>query len=381
MRLRTTAFCLNITEIMTGSTNFTSETLQGVDRNFSDSSIEHCATARTAVVPKEFKIAVHVFTLVVALVGNSLLIAAYKRMREPVMLLIANMATSDLLTAIFLLPRLITIAIVDSLAWQVQGLGGTILCKMCTFLSDISLFVSTQSLVIITVERFLAVVHPLKVRNITAKMRHLLIALTWISAMALHSPYLYTMELVKHVKNNATVQVCQSIWAVNNRPAFIHYEIVLFGTVLLLPLTVISILYPIIVIYLRRDKFAAERSSRGKKRSRERSMKLLKLAAATVLSLIICWVPYSVINFLRLFNPSTLPACSHILITEYVSLLLAWSYCAVNPFICFIFLRDFRRELGNIPKRRKRGASTKYDIKIRGEIQCDVVVKVRLSEI
>ena len=180
---------------MTGSTNFTLETLQGVDRNFSDSSIEHCATARP-VVPKELKIAVHVFTLVVALVGNSLLIAAYKRIREPVMLLIANMAASDLLTAIFLLPRLITIAIVDSLAWQVRGLGGTILFKMCTFLSDISLFVSTQSLVIIAVERFLAVVHPLKVRNITAKMRHLLIALTWISTMALHSPYLYTMELV-----------------------------------------------------------------------------------------------------------------------------------------------------------------------------------------
>ena len=352
---------------MSKSANVTSETLQGVGINSSNSSIEHCATARIPVVSKEVKITIHVFILVVALVGNSLLILAYKRMREPLVLLIANMAASDLLTAIFLIPRLIAAAIVDSLAWQIQGLEGTILCKMCTFLSDMSLSVSTQSLVIIAMDRFLTVVDPLKIFNITAKIRRLLIVSTWISAMALHFPYLYTMELVKHAENNATVQICQSIWAVNNRPAFLRYNIFLFVTVLLIPLIVISILYPIIVVYLRRDKLAAERSYRGKKRSRERNLKLLKLAAATVLSLIVCWLPYSVIIFLGLFAPGTLPACNRtFLVIESVSRVLAASYCAANPFICFIFLRNFRGELRNICKRRKPGTSIKNGSKISG---------------
>jgi len=56
-----------------------------------------------------------------------------------------------------------------------------------SFLSDIS-------------ERLLAVVYPLRARNITAKTRRLLIASTWLVSIAFHSPYLYTFELVK-VKN------------------------------------------------------------------------------------------------------------------------------------------------------------------------------------
>ena len=245
------SFPPNLIGIMSGSTNFTSETLRNVGGNISNSSIKLCATARIPVAPKEGKIAIHVFTLVVALVGNSLLIVAYKRMREPFVLFIANMAASDLLTAIFLIPQLITIAIVDSLAWQVHGLAGTVLCKMCTFLSDISLSVSTQSLVIIAVECFpLSVVHPVNARSITGKMRRLLIASVWIVAIALHSPYLYTMELVKYMENNVTVQVCQlPIWAVNNNTAaFLRYNTFLFVTVLLIPLIVISILYPITVV-------------------------------------------------------------------------------------------------------------------------------------
>ena len=356
------SFPPNLIGIMSGSTNFTSETLRNVGGNISNSSIKLCATARIPVAPKEVKIAIHVFTLVVALVGNSLLIVAYKRMREPFVLFIANMAASDLLTAIFLIPRLITIAIVDSLAWHVHGLAGTVLCKMCTFLSDISLSVSTQSLVIIAVERFLAVMYPVKTRSITAKTRRLLIASTWILAMAIHTPYLFTMELVN---NKGNITICQNTWITDERSTFLRYNIFLLVTVVLIPLIVISILYPITMSYLRRDTLDAERSFRGKKRSRERNIKLLKLAVATVLSFIICWVPYVVIYFVELFAPGTLPACNRIfMVIGYGSRVLASSYCAVNPFICFLFLRNFRGELGNICKRRKPAISTKATAKL-----------------
>ena len=282
---------------MSESINFSSH------HNVGGNSSDVCSNS---VVSKEIKIAIHVFTLVVALVGNSLLIAAYKKIKEPLMLFIANMAASDLLTAIFFVPRLITIATVDSLAWQIQGLGGTILCKMCTFLSDISLSVSTQSLVIIAVERFLAVMYPVKTRSITAKRRRFLIASTWIVAMAIHTPYLYTMELVN---NKGNITICQNKWMTDDRSAFLRYNIFLLVTVVFIPLIVISILYPIIVVYMRRDKMAAHRSTQGTKKSRERTMNLFKLAVATVLLLIICWVPYSVIFFLEfLLQARFLPA-------------------------------------------------------------------------
>ena len=180
------------------------------------------------------------------------------------MLCIANMAASDFLTAIFFVPRLITIAIVDSLVCQIQGLVGTILCKMCTFLSDISLSVLTQSLVIIAVERFLAVMYPVKTRSITAKRCRLLIASTQIVAMAIHTPYLFIMELVN---NKGNITICQNKWMTDDRSAFLRYNIFLLVTVVLIRLIDFFILYPIIVVYMRRDKMAAHRSIQGTKKS------------------------------------------------------------------------------------------------------------------
>ena len=69
---------------------------------------------------------INVLALLVALVGNSFLVAALTQMKKPFMLLITNMATSDLLRAIFLLARFITFAVTGSLVWIVQGLEGTI---------------------------------------------------------------------------------------------------------------------------------------------------------------------------------------------------------------------------------------------------------------
>ena len=179
---------------------------------------------------KEILIFINVLALLVALVGNSFLVVALTQMKKPLMLLITNMAASDLLTAIFLLPRFITFAVRESPAWTVQGLGGTILCKMCTFLSDTSISVSSQSLVMIAVERFLAFLYPFKALLITVRTRRLLIASTWIVAMAIHAPYFIAFDLVK----SQNVTKCQNKWEINNNSAFLHYNIFLYLTVVLI---------------------------------------------------------------------------------------------------------------------------------------------------
>ena len=337
---------------MDGSVNFSSGTFQepflgnssssSSSNNSSNSSLSYC----TEAVPMGGRVArvtIYAVALAVAFIANSLVIATFSRMREPLMLLIANMAASDLLTAIFLLPRVLTAEIVGSNNFHIQGLGGKILCKMCTFLSDISLGVSTASLVIIAVERFLAVVHPLKVRHFQKIRRHL-IASTWLAIMAIHTPYFHTMELVKG-QNNVTL--CLSTWLMDNKPAHIRYNIFLIVTVFLIPLTAISVLYPIIWINLRKDKMKGHRVIiKREKRRRKRNTKLLHLSAATVLLLLICWTPYIVILSLQLLAPDTLPKCSYAFSVVYsVSMLLASSYCALNPFICFMFLPSFRSEL------------------------------------
>ena len=328
--------------------NLSGESLGMVKTNNSNTSSLHwlCDRQLSEVFSEEANIVFYVGAIVMALIGNGLLIAAYRRMKETIMLLIANMAASDILIAIFLPTRMLAAEVADSPAWQVSGLGGRILCKICPFLSDISISVSSHSLVIIAVDRFLAILHPLKARLITVRTRRLLIASTWIVAMAIHTPYFFALDLDHKQK-------C----LMNNKSAFLRYTIFLAVTVIYLPVIALVIIYPITVFYLRRDIMAEHRNGRGKKRFRQSSMKLFRLATATVMSFIIFCLPFSTISLLKVFVPEKLPQCNYLFKAIYqVSHVLMLSYSAVNPFICFIFLRNFRNELRNICKRRKRNA-------------------------
>ncbi|KAL9972586.1 hypothetical protein ACROYT_G018920 [Oculina patagonica] len=344
---------------MSAKVNVSWDILDDVNASGNNTSLQqNCAMVGVPVGPKQLTITIHVFTLLASLVGNTLLIAAFMRMKEPIMLLIANMATSDFLVAIFLIPRLITREATGSNAFLVQGNGGQLLCKMCTFLSDVSLSVSTQCLVLITVERFLAVVYPIMYRKITVKIRRFLVASTWIMAMAIHAPYFYTFRLVDD--NDADYRVCQPSWepAFDPKSAHLRYNIFLYLAVLFIPLLVISILYTKILITLKRNKMTAYRSKKGARRIRKRNSNLRRMAIATIAALLISFTLYSVIAFLELFSPGAVPKCNiGFEVVDYVSRVLASSYCAVNPCICFIFVRDFSRELRIMCKRKRRQPS------------------------
>ena len=69
------------------------------------------------------------------------------------------MAMSDLLFPIFLFPRNLTGLYVDY-QWLISGPLGQALCKLVPFLTSVSGAVSIQSLVLIAVDRFGAVVFP-----------------------------------------------------------------------------------------------------------------------------------------------------------------------------------------------------------------------------
>ena len=75
-------------------------------------------------------------------------------------MLIANMAMSDLLFPIFLFP--VQLADMHVGSWLIGGTLGQALCKIHAFLVYISPLVSIQSLVLITVDRYAAVVVPLR---------------------------------------------------------------------------------------------------------------------------------------------------------------------------------------------------------------------------
>ena len=109
--------------------------------------------------------------IVISLAGNTfigIIVYKTKTMRKTTNFFIVNMAISDLLLSIFLFPWILTGLYVDS--GLNSGPLGQALCKLRHFLPYASLTVSIQSLVLIAVDRFGAVVFPLRSPFISSKL-------------------------------------------------------------------------------------------------------------------------------------------------------------------------------------------------------------------
>ena len=72
------------------------------------------------------------------------------------------MAFSDLVLTMNVLPVKMTELVTDSRHWHVSGTIGVTFCKLVFFASLVSLLVSAQSLVWISIDRFVPVVFQMK---------------------------------------------------------------------------------------------------------------------------------------------------------------------------------------------------------------------------
>lgn len=182
-----------------------------------------CSSPANPSAAKLGKVFAYSLILVGSLVGNFFIgIIVYKTqtMRKPINYFIANMATSDLLYPIFQIPWNLRELYADS--WPMSGPSEVAWCKLVPFLADVSTVVSIQSLVLIAVDRFGAVVFPLRSPLISSKRCPFFIFTTWIVAIAICSPYLFAFKLVEHSGQMA----CKRRW----NEAFLR---VLFGCHLL----------------------------------------------------------------------------------------------------------------------------------------------------
>ena len=102
--------------------------------------------------------------IIVSLAANSLIVmVVYKtpNLKKPINYFIANMDISDLLFPIFLIPLNLS-NLHNNYSWLIGGQLGQALYKLVRFFGGVSTAVSSQSLILIAVDRFGAVVFPLR---------------------------------------------------------------------------------------------------------------------------------------------------------------------------------------------------------------------------
>ena len=282
--------------------------------------------------------------LAVSLMANSFIVMiVYKTptFRKPINYFIANMTMSDLLYSIFQIP--FALSCLHTTSWPIGGKFGQALCKLVPFFRNASIIVSIQNLILIAVDRFVAVVFPLRSPLIRSKLCPFFISATWIVAAAVFSPYLlFAYQLVEF----SGEMWCLPRWkkAFGESSSFADYVLVDPILFTYTPLVLLVLLYSIILIKVKTQIHPGEQSANTQQQRNRRNRNVFQMSTAIVLVFLFCWLPLKT-NILVIWYSSMDFSCGFALYYE-VTYYMSSGYFAINPImICFIFSSYYRQGL------------------------------------
>ena len=282
--------------------------------------------------------------IAVSLTGNSFIVLiVYKTptLRKPINYFIASMSMSDLLFSTIWIPYKLSKLHTNS--WLIGGQFGQALCKLIPFFANFSSIVSIQNLVLITVDRFGAVVFPLRSPLLRSKLCPFFISATWIVAATVCSTTLFAKKLVEY---SAGEMICVVRWeeAFGESSSFADYQLACSILFTYIPVILLVLLYSIILIKLKTQAHPGEQSANIQQQRKRRNRNVLQMSIAIVLAFMFCWLPYST-NIIIRYQASPIHFSCGFWLYYYVTYYMAVGYCAINPTICFFFSSNYREGL------------------------------------
>ena len=277
--------------------------------------------------------------LAVSLMANCFIVmVVYKTpaLRKPINYFIACMAISDLLYSTFWIPLYLSSLLAS---WRIDGQLGQALCKLLPFLGNVSFVVSIQNLILIAVDRFVAVVFPLRSPLIGSKQCPFFISAMWIVAGAVSSPNLFTFQLVEF---SGEIQ-CGRRWkkAFGESSSFTDFLLPYCVLLIFIPVMLLVILYSIILAKLKTQAHPGQSVNTQQRRERQ-NRNVLQMSIAIVLVFVFCWLPFYTNLFV--IEYSSVQSCAFLLYFD-VAVVMTVAYCAINPITCFIFSTNYRQGL------------------------------------
>ncbi|XP_041364529.1 neuropeptide receptor 15-like [Gigantopelta aegis] len=294
-----------------------------------------------------------IFCLIVTVgvIGNGLVVLVVLldvKMRQSVTnLFIMNLAIADLLIMLFGVPEIVQFVI--NRGWILEPF----LCKMNRFILVVSLYTSVLSLVCLCIERFVAIVFPIKAHIVcTRKKIMIVIACIWPLSIACGLPTLIFNQVVP-VMPNHPVSLCRIMFSRDRSEHQKYFMVFKYMESLLfyfLPLVVQVILYAIIGrrLYASTEKLHAQfqmrpdtncRSGRATDTIRARKG-VVKMLVASVLIYFTSYSPHQIHFLYNAFSNSPLPEHWEFLVFVMI---ITHLNSAANPILYSIFSQNFRR--------------------------------------
>lgn len=321
------------------------ETLNRTNANESVAN-EDCFVGDSTAV-KMLRIVPYCILLLVSLLGNSAIIAVVwkeQRMRKTVNFFIVNMCVADLLITLYM-PRVMSVWYAGYV-WQVQGTLGLIFCKLAVFMHQTAICVSIFTVVAISCDRFFSVVLPLKT-IITKKVCRVIIAVIWVSSIAIRLPMLYGLKTGydSYGKWGCSLFLDDTFYEGAEKT---YYKFTLIG-LFAVPLSVIAVLYSGILISLKIRKPPGQGVSGNTEREQRRDTRIqrnvLRMVLIVVAIFVLCWLLYFVQLILFSYK---IPIVCEVL---FFRLFLAHLNSALNPCLYLGLNENFRTGFKNIVMR------------------------------
>lgn len=264
-----------------------------------------------------------------AIVGNSIVIYIVmknSRMQTVTNIFIANLAASDLMV-------LSSGWVTPAYAYQGSWTFGKSVCYVCPLFQGSSIFISTLTLTAIALDRYFAIVHPLKARLSCGCTFFLMISI-WTVSFLLVTPYAISM---KYEVEECTV-LCYENWEVQELRHI--YGVVVTAIQYGLPFVVITFCYTSICRKLwqrpRKPSIAV-----GYRTAKKRRMVRMLIWMVVIFAL--CWAPINIGNIIR-DNYPVLVDNRNFPIIFLATHLIAVSATCWNPILYGFMNKNFQRE-------------------------------------
>ncbi|XP_017128680.1 neuropeptides capa receptor isoform X1 [Drosophila elegans] len=255
-----------------------------------------------------------------------------------------SLAVSDLLYLLFGLPTEVF------LYWhQYPDLFGMPFCKIRAFISEACTYVSVFTIVAFSMERFLAICHPLHLYAMVGFKRAIrIITALWIASFISAIPFglLSDIQYLKYPLDDSRIEesafCSMSPEIVNVIPVFE----VSFCIFFVIPMILIILLYGRMGAKIRsrtNQKLGVQHgNNRETRNSQMRKKTVIRMLAAVVITFFVCWFPFHLQRLIFLYAKDM---DNYLDINEALFSIAGFAYyvsCTINPIVYSVMSRRYR---------------------------------------
>ncbi|XP_063075088.1 kappa-type opioid receptor [Engraulis encrasicolus] len=268
---------------------------------------------------------------VVGLVGNCLVmyvIIRYTKMKTATNIYIFNLAMADALVTTTM-PFQSTDYLLNS--WPF----GEVVCKVFISIDYYNMFTSIFTLTMMSVDRYVAVCHPVKALDFRTPLKAKIINIfIWVLSSAAGIP---AMVLGSTQTNNGTTE-CALQFPEPYRYWDTLMKICVFIFGFVAPLLIITVCYTLMVLRLQSVRLLS--GSREKDRNLRRITRLVLVVVAVF---VVCWTPIHIFILVKALMPGGVPETTEVMAAYFFCVALGYTNSSLNPILYAFLDENFKR--------------------------------------